>query len=111
MLPSRPPAPHLQRGTERGGALQHTDDTLPLPVPDKLGRLRCVLLVVWGVSSFGLMYFAQTLQRWAGGWPVTFWLAAQGLVLLFVAVVAVYAVLANRAERVQSAIALRTETR
>ena len=111
MLPSHPPAPHLQRGPERSGAMQHTDDSLPLPVPDALGRLRWVLLVVWGVSSFGLMYFAQTLQRWAGGWPVTFWLAAQGLVLLFVAVVGVYAVLANRAERVQSAMALWIETR
>lgn len=74
------------------------------PAPDSLGWLRIGLLIVWGGASFGTMYFAQTLQRWAGVWPLTFWLAAQGVVLIFVMIVFAYAVLANRGERVQAAL-------
>ena len=69
-----------------------------VPVPDRLGWLRTVLLLVWAFASFGLMYFARSLQMRFGAWPVSFWLAAQGIVLVFVAVVFVYAFLANRAE-------------
>jgi cation/acetate symporter len=61
--------------------------------------LRIGLLLVWAIASFGLMYFARDLQKLAGTWPFSFWLAAQGIVLVFVLIVGVYAFLANRAER------------
>lgn len=82
-----------------GGA----DTNLWSPAPDSLGRLRCALLLLWACTSFGLMYFAQSLQRWVGDLPLSHWLAAQGIILMFVLIVFVYAVLANRAERVQIA--------
>jgi putative solute:sodium symporter small subunit len=63
---------------------------------DRLGPLRTGLLVVWALSSFGVMYFAHSLQAWVGNWPLTYWLAAQGIVVGFVILVSVYAVLANR---------------
>ena len=66
---------------------------------DVLGGLRTVLLLVWAIASFGLMFFARDLQRAAGAWPFSFWLGAQGIVLVFVFIVGVYALLANRAER------------
>jgi putative solute:sodium symporter small subunit len=47
------------------------------------------------------MYFAQSLQQWVGDLPLSYWLAAQGVILMFVFIVAVYATLANRAEQVQ----------
>lgn len=74
-----------------------------VPVPDRLGWLRSLLLLVWAISSFGLMYFARHLQMRLGAWPVSFWLAAQGIVLGFVVVVFAYAFLANRAERASAA--------
>lgn len=74
------------------------------PAPDSLGWFRVTLLVVWGGASFGTLYFAQSLQHWAGVWPLTFWLAAQGVVLVFVMIVFVYAMLANRGERVQTVL-------
>jgi putative solute:sodium symporter small subunit len=70
---------------------------------DVLGPLRTLLLVLWAVSSFGVMYFAYSLQRWVGDWPLTYLLAAQGIVVGFVVLVTVYAWLANRAQRADEA--------
>ena len=66
---------------------------------DALGGLRTVLLLLWAIASFGLMFFARDLQRAAGSWPFSFWLGAQGIVLVFVLIVGIYALLANRADR------------
>ncbi len=73
------------------------------PAPDSLGWFRWVLLAFWAGVSFGLMYFAQSLQRWVGDLPLSYWLAAQGIIVMFVFIVAVYALVANRAEKVQPA--------
>lgn len=76
---------------------------------ESLGWLRGVLLLVWAFSSFGLMFFAQDLQMHMGSWPVSFWLAAQGILLVFVLIVFIYAVLANKAESVAAQDALESQ--
>lgn len=61
---------------------------------------RGLLLLVWFVASFGGMYFVRDLERiQVFGWPLGYWLAAQGLILGYVVIVALYAWLANRRER------------
>ena len=49
------------------------------------------LLLVWFVASFGVVFFARDLQAIVGGWPVGFWFAAQGSLLVFIAIVVVFA--------------------
>ena len=61
--------------------------------------LPAVLLVVWVVSSFGVVFFARDLQAWVQGWQLGYWMAAQGAVLMFMLIVVVYGVLMNRWER------------
>jgi len=61
--------------------------------------LRAVLLLVWGSVSFGVCYNARALQFSVAGWPFGYWMAAQGALLVFIAVVVIYAVVLNRAER------------
>jgi putative solute:sodium symporter small subunit len=58
--------------------------------------LKAVLLAVWAVVSFGFCFFARDLQFRVGSWPFDFWLAAQGAVLVFIAIVVVYATLMKR---------------
>jgi cation/acetate symporter len=53
--------------------------------------LKCVLLVLWASVSFGPVYFARSLQRVVLGWPLNYWMAAQGCLLLYIAIVSVYA--------------------
>ena len=61
-------------------------------------RLTIVLLLVWLSMSFGPAFMARELSFEVWGWPLHFWLVAQGSVLVFIAVVAVYAWLMNRWE-------------
>ncbi len=54
-------------------------------------RLTLGLLLVWFVLTFGVIFFARELSgmRWFG-WPLSFYMAAQGLVLAYLLIVAVY---------------------
>ncbi|MEY4140162.1 MAG: hypothetical protein RLZZ371_2344 [Pseudomonadota bacterium] len=64
----------------------------------KLTRLHGWLLLAWFVASFGLVFFAHDLQQVVAGWPVSYWFAAQGSVIIFIGIVAAFARFANRQE-------------
>jgi len=66
-------------------------------------RLHAVLLALWFVFSFGIAFFARDLSGLFPSWPLAYWLAAQGAVLVFIGIVVVFAVLANRRESPQAA--------
>jgi putative solute:sodium symporter small subunit len=68
--------------------------------------LTAVLLLVWLLVSFGPSFFARDLSVIIGGWPLYFWMAAQGSILLFICIVVIYAWLMNRWEA-QEAVAGR----
>jgi putative solute:sodium symporter small subunit len=54
------------------------------------------LLLVWAVVTFGLPFFSHALRfKWLGG-PFSFWMAAQGSLLVYLVIVAVYGWAMNR---------------
>ena len=58
------------------------------------------LLALWALVSFGATYFARDLQVLVfGGWPLGYWVAAQGAVLVFIGIVVAYGWAMNRFER------------
>jgi len=61
-------------------------------------RLMCVLLVIWAIAGLGCgILFADTLNHFrVGGFPLGFWFAQQGSILVFVALILVYALALNR---------------
>ncbi|MDP3616493.1 MAG: DUF4212 domain-containing protein, partial [Rhodoferax sp.] len=61
-------------------------------------RLHAGLLAIWFAASFGVVFFARDLQVIVNGWPLGYWFAAQGSVFIFIAIVAVFAWVANRRE-------------
>jgi putative solute:sodium symporter small subunit len=65
--------------------------------------LTAVLLLVWLLVSFGPGFFARDLSVIIGGWPLYFWMAAQGSILLFICIVVIYAWLVNRWEAQEAA--------
>ncbi|WP_348683658.1 DUF4212 domain-containing protein [Acidovorax soli] len=70
------------------------------------------LLLAWALVSFVAAYFARDLQAFVvAGWPLGHWIAAQGAVLMFIAIVVVYCWAMNRFERQDAArmAALTTE--
>lgn len=54
-------------------------------------RLTAWLLLFWLLVSFGTTYFARQLSFTFFGWPFSFWVASQGALLVFCAIVAFYA--------------------
>ena len=58
--------------------------------------VRTALLLLWVAASFGVAFFARDLDQALGDWPLNFWLAAQGGVLVFIGIVAGYAWFMNR---------------
>ncbi len=62
-------------------------------------RLTAVLLLVWFVVSFGVSYYARELDFDFLGWPFSFWMAAQGSLLVYGLIIAYYAWAMNRLDR------------
>jgi len=54
-------------------------------------RLTLALLVLWAAVTFGVAFFARDLSFRFFGWPFSYWMAAQGALTLYVAMVGVYA--------------------
>jgi putative solute:sodium symporter small subunit len=61
-------------------------------------QLTLILLLVWAAVTFGPIFFAPYLHFSFFGWPFSFWMAAQGALLVYLAVVAVYGWTMNRSE-------------
>ena len=58
--------------------------------------LKAGLLAVWALVSFVCCFFARDLQFMVAGWPFGYWMAAQGAVLVFIAIVVAYATIMRR---------------
>ena len=57
------------------------------------------LLALWAAATFGLVSFARELNAWSfAGWPLGYWLAAQGIPLGFLVIVIVHAWVMARAD-------------
>lgn len=59
-------------------------------------RITGLLLMVWFGVTFGVSYFARDLNFSFFGWPFSFWVAAQGALVVYVLIVAFYAWYMNR---------------
>ena len=108
---TKPPSQHLA-----GGAGMGNGAAAPAPVvfaPDlhdgRHLRLKGALLLVWALVSFGVCFFARDLQWMVAGWPVGYWVASQGAVLVFMAIVVVYAASMSSFERQDAEDALAVD--
>jgi len=56
-------------------------------------RLSAILLVIWFIATFGVAWFAIPLSEIKFfGWPFSFYMAAQGSLIIYVAIIGFYAV-------------------
>ncbi len=59
-------------------------------------RLTGVLLAIWFVVTYVVGYFARDLNFTFFGWPFSFWVGAQGALVIYVLIIAFYARTMNR---------------
>lgn len=63
-------------------------------------RLTALLMVIWTAVNITVILFARELAAMTVlGWPVSFYMAAQGSVLVYLALIGVYAWRMNRYDR------------
>ena len=63
----------------------------------KLRRLTFILLTIWFVVSFSIIFFARELAGLSlFGWPVSFYMAAQGSILIYLLLIAIYAIVVKK---------------
>ena len=62
-------------------------------------RWTLALLAVWLVVNLGVPWFARELDRYSlMGFPLGYWLAGQGALFIYLALIAVYAAVMDRLE-------------
>ncbi|SNS39091.1 putative solute:sodium symporter small subunit [Noviherbaspirillum humi] len=63
-------------------------------------RFTAALLLVWFGLTFGVIYFAQPLSEMTFfGWPLSYYMTSQGLMIAYVLIVAVYMTGMRRLDR------------
>jgi len=62
-------------------------------------RITGILLVIWFLVTFGVSYFARDLNFTFFGWPFSFWMGAQGALVIYVIIIWYYARVMNRLDQ------------
>ena len=63
-------------------------------------RFTLLLLLIWFIATFAVIFFARELADFTFfGWPVSFYMAAQGTTLIYVGIVGCYAWRMRRLDR------------
>ncbi len=62
-------------------------------------RITSILLAIWFVVTFGVGYFARDLNFNFFGWPFSFWVAAQGALVVYVLIIWYYARYMNKLDQ------------
>ena len=54
-------------------------------------RITGILLAIWFVVTFVVSYYARELSFNFFGWPFSFWMGAQGALVIYVLIIGYYA--------------------
>jgi putative solute:sodium symporter small subunit len=69
--------------------MQHTDNHRSYWRKNRL--VIAALLLVWFGVTFGVSFFARALSFNFFGWPFSFWMAAQGALIIYCLIIGFYA--------------------
>lgn len=59
-------------------------------------NVTAILLAIWFVVTFVVSYFARDLSFNFFGWPFSFWMGAQGSLVIYVLIIGYYAWYMNK---------------
>ena len=66
---------------------------------NNLRSITSILLIVWFIPTFVISFFANELTFDFFGWPFSFWMASQGSLLIYLAIVWIYALVVNQLDK------------
>ncbi len=62
-------------------------------------RITGILLAIWFVMTFVVGFYARDLNFTFFGWPFSFWVGAQGALVVYVIIIGFYARYMNRLDQ------------
>jgi putative solute:sodium symporter small subunit len=62
-------------------------------------RITIVLMVIWAAVTYGIGFYARDLSFNFFGWPFSFWVGAQGALVVYVALIGFYAWYMNKLDQ------------
>lgn len=62
-------------------------------------RVTAILLAIWFVVTFVVSYLARDLSFTFFGWPFSFWMGAQGSLVIYVGIIYFYANYMNKLDQ------------
>jgi putative solute:sodium symporter small subunit len=62
-------------------------------------RITSILLAIWFVVTYVVAFFARDLNFTFFGWPFSFWMASQGSLIVYVAIIWFYANYMNKLDQ------------
>jgi len=62
-------------------------------------KMTCFLLAIWFIVTFVVGFYARDLSFNFFGWPFSFWVGAQGSLVIYIAIIAYYAHYMNKLDQ------------
>lgn len=62
-------------------------------------RITAILMFIWFIVTYALAYFARDLNFRFFGWPFSFWMGAQGSLIIYVLIIGYYARYMNKLDQ------------
>ena len=62
-------------------------------------RITGILLAIWFLVTYGIGFFARDLDFRFFGWPFSFWVGAQGALVVYVVIIWYYARYMNKLDQ------------
>ncbi|UZG46154.1 DUF4212 domain-containing protein [Caldimonas thermodepolymerans] len=62
-------------------------------------RISAILMLIWFFVTFVIGYFARDLNFTFFGWPFSFWVGAQGALIVYLLIIVYYARYMNRLDQ------------
>ena len=62
-------------------------------------RITAILLAIWFVVTYVVSFFARDLNFTFFGWPFSFWMGAQGSLIVYVVIIWFYARYMNKLDQ------------
>jgi len=62
-------------------------------------RMTAILVVIWALVTYVIGYYARELSFSFFGWPFSFWVGAQGALVIYVVMIGFYAWYMNKLDQ------------
>ena len=100
----------VDTNSRSGNSNSDTNHADPSAHWHRVRLLTFALLIIWVLVNVGVIFFARELASLTvGGWPISFYMAAQGTTLIYLLIIGIYAFAMSKLEHLEKGSADEAE--